>query len=78
MVIAEPKDLAAAVVEAARAHRLVAFAQPEVRKARYGGLESDLIGAIGRAAAFDLLLVKCDGARMRWIKADLQRRYLGR
>ncbi|UCF21209.1 MAG: putative selenium-dependent hydroxylase accessory protein YqeC [Gemmatimonadota bacterium] len=69
VVIAGPDELATAAVEAAGRHRLVAFALPDVRKERFGGVEPALIVKIGQAAGFDLLLVKCDGARMRWIKA---------
>lgn len=68
-VIAEAEALAQAVIESVRRHRLVAFALPEVKKARYGGLPGELIHEIHEAAGFDCLLVKADGARMRWIKA---------
>jgi probable selenium-dependent hydroxylase accessory protein YqeC len=68
-VIAEAGEIVPAVVVAAASHRLVAFAHPEVRKGRYGGLASDLIAEIQRAAHFEVLLVKGDGARMRRIKA---------
>lgn len=68
-VIADVERLARAVVEAAARHRRIAFALPEVKKARYGGLPDELIREIQESAAFDCLLVKSDGARMRWIKA---------
>jgi len=68
-VIAEEQLLAKAVIESGRRHRVVAFALPEVKKARYGGLTGELIHEIHEAARFDCLLVKADGARMRWIKA---------
>lgn len=68
-VIAEREAIARAVLESARRHRLVAFALPDVKKARYGGLAGELIQEIHEAAGFDCLLVKADGARMRWIKA---------
>jgi probable selenium-dependent hydroxylase accessory protein YqeC len=68
-VIAETATIVQAVVEGARRHRLVAFALPDVKQARYGGLTSELIREIQQAAGFDCLLVKGDGARMRWIKA---------
>ncbi|NIR43506.1 MAG: putative selenium-dependent hydroxylase accessory protein YqeC, partial [Gemmatimonadetes bacterium] len=58
-----------AVLEAAAGDRLIAFARPEVRRARYGGVGSELLAEIRAAGVFDLLLVKGDGARMRWIKA---------
>jgi probable selenium-dependent hydroxylase accessory protein YqeC len=68
-VIAEAGELLAAVVQAAAAHRLVAFAHPDVRKGRYGGLAPELVAQIKAAAGLDVVFAKCDGARMRWIKA---------
>ena len=68
-IVAGPGEIIDAVAEAAAQHRLVAFTHPDAKKARYGGLEARLISEIRRAANFDLLLVKADGARMRWIKA---------
>ena len=68
-VIADADTLAKAVHEAGTHHRRVAFARPEVKTARYGGLAGALISEIHKAAGFDCLLVKADGARMRWIKA---------
>ena len=68
-VIAEADAIVQAVVEAGMRHRRVAFALPGLKQARYGGLPSDLIREIHEAAGFDCLLVKADGARMRWIKA---------
>ena len=47
----------------------MAFARPDVKKSRYGGLRSETIAQIREAGVFDVLLVKADGARMRWIKA---------
>lgn len=69
VVVAEPAELPAAVARAAAAHRLVAFAHPSEKKGRDGGVAPELIAEIQDAAGFDVLLVKCDGARMRWIKA---------
>jgi probable selenium-dependent hydroxylase accessory protein YqeC len=68
-VIADPDGIVEAVARSASTHRLVAFAHPDVKKARYGGLAPNLIAEIQAAARFDVVLVKCDGARMRWIKA---------
>jgi probable selenium-dependent hydroxylase accessory protein YqeC len=68
-VIAEGGELVDAVLEAAARERCVAFARPEVKRARYGGVSSELLEQIRAAGVFDLLLVKGDGARMRWIKA---------
>ena len=68
-VIAEGGLIVDAVIEAAATHRLVAFARPDVKKGRSGGLRSETIAQIREAGAFDVILVKGDGARMRWIKA---------
>ncbi len=68
-VIADAEILVKAVQEAGTRHRRVAFARPEVKRARYGGLAGELISEIYEAAGFDCLLVKADGARMRWVKA---------
>ncbi len=68
-VIADADAIVQAVVEAGMRHRRIAFARPDVKRARFGGLASELIHEIHAAAGFDCLLVKADGARMRWIKA---------
>ena len=68
-VIEEGGLIVDAVIEAARKNRVVAFARPDVKKSRYGGLRSETIAQIREAGVFDVLLVKADGARMRWIKA---------
>ena len=68
-VITDGGTIVDAVIEAVRNNRLVAFARPDVKKARYGGLSSETISRIRDAGVFDVLLVKGDGARMRWIKA---------
>ncbi len=69
VVIAEPGELVAAVTQAAAAHRLIAFAHPSTKKARYAGLSDETLAEISQIVKFDVLLVKGDGARMRWIKA---------
>ncbi len=69
VVVADAAELAAAVARAAADHRLVAFAHPSEKKGRHGGVASELIAEIQGSTRFDVLLVKCDGARMRWIKA---------
>jgi probable selenium-dependent hydroxylase accessory protein YqeC len=68
-VIAQEETIVREVIDCAKRHRLVAFALPDVKKARYGGLTGELIKEIHQAARFACLLVKGDGARMRWIKA---------
>lgn len=69
VVVAEQQAITAAVLDAARSNRLVSFALPPVKKARYGGVDPSVIEEIRRREIFDVLLVKGDGARMRWIKA---------
>jgi probable selenium-dependent hydroxylase accessory protein YqeC len=69
VVVAAAEDLLDAVVEATASSRLIAFAHPSEKSTRYGGVAAELIAEIQKAAGFDLLTVKCDGARMRWIKA---------
>jgi probable selenium-dependent hydroxylase accessory protein YqeC len=68
-VIADASAILPAVVEAASTERLVAFAHPSEKTARYAGLAPDLICEIRQAAGFDVVFVKGDGARMRRIKA---------
>ena len=69
VVVAEPEEIAAAVVEAAAAHPRVAFARPAPKPGRVLGLPPELVAAIHGRAGFGLTLVKADGARMRLIKA---------
>lgn len=49
------------------------FAGPPIRPGRFRGLPGQLIDEIHRRAAFDVSLVKADGARMRMIKAPNDR-----
>ncbi len=69
IVIAEEDEIVDAVTSAADAHPRVAFACPSDKPGRHGGLAPELIRRIAELAGFDLVLVKGDGARMRWIKA---------
>lgn len=68
-VIAEPHAIVSATVEAAASQRFVAFACPSEKKGRYGGVDAEQLAEIQAQAGFDVLFVKCDGARVRWIKA---------
>jgi probable selenium-dependent hydroxylase accessory protein YqeC len=68
-VIADDGEIVQAVVHSASQYRLTAFAHPEVKRARYGGLAAEFIAKIHKTAGFEVLFVKGDGARMRWIKA---------
>ncbi|MEQ8233920.1 MAG: selenium cofactor biosynthesis protein YqeC [Gammaproteobacteria bacterium] len=49
--------------------RVVAFAGPTDTPERVGGLSIAALAALRDSGAFELLLVKADGARARWIKA---------
>ena len=69
VVLRPATEIVPAVIDAAGRHRFVAFALPSRKRARYAGVPLDLLAEIRREARFDVLLVKCDGARMRWIKA---------
>jgi len=49
--------------------RVIAFAQPSQRRGRCAGISPDLIIKFKDQGMFDLLLIKADGARGRWLKA---------
>jgi len=49
--------------------RVVAFAGPTDTPERVGGLSAPALAALRDSGRFELLLVKADGARARWIKA---------
>ena len=68
-VIAGRDEIVERVVEAATEYRVIAFAHTDVKKSRYGGVDPRTLAKIQREAGFDVVLVKADGARMRWIKA---------
>lgn len=68
-VIEPANQLQRAVVESAVFHRRIAYASPSTKPARLGPVAPDLVASIHEAAGFDLTLVKCDGARLRQIKA---------
>ncbi len=67
-LITEEPDLPATVA-ATGEHRRVAYARPSEKPGRVAGAPPDVIGDCHRQGAFDLTLVKADGARMRAIKA---------
>jgi probable selenium-dependent hydroxylase accessory protein YqeC len=69
VVVAPAPEIVRAVIDAAAQHRFVAFALPSQKRARHAGVPLELLAEIRREARFDVLLVKSDGARMRWIKA---------
>lgn len=64
-------DEEAALLEHVRAAtaRVIAFAQPSERPGRYAGITPASVPRFQHAGGFDLLLIKCDGARSRLIKA---------
>jgi probable selenium-dependent hydroxylase accessory protein YqeC len=67
-LITEDPDLPATVA-ATGGHRRVAYARPSEKPGRVAGVPREVIGDCHRRGAFDLTLVKADGARMRAIKA---------
>jgi probable selenium-dependent hydroxylase accessory protein YqeC len=67
-LITEEPDLPATVA-ATSGHRRVAYARPSDKPGRVAGVPPEVIGDCHRQGAFDLTLVKADGARMRAIKA---------
>lgn len=69
VVVAPATEIVPRVIDAAARHRFVAFAMPSEKRARYAGVPLELLAQIRRGGGFDALLVKSDGARMRWIKA---------
>lgn len=48
---------------------VIVFGSPEEKKGRWGGLPPAVIADWHERFAFDVTLVKADGARMRWVKA---------
>ncbi len=61
-------------IEQARSHDgPFLFAGPPTKPGRFGGLPEQQIDEIHRRAAFDVSMVKADGARMRMIKAPNDR-----
>lgn len=68
-IITDEKLLLTLVSAAAQTHRLIAYAQPSIKKGRLAGISPSLVEMIHRQAGFDVSLVKADGARSRWLKA---------
>lgn len=67
-LITEESDLPAAVADTG-GHRRVAYARPSEKPGRVAGVPPQVIGDCHQRGAFDLTLVKADGARMRALKA---------
>ena len=70
-LVTDRADLPAALASA-RAHDRVAYARPTEKPGRVAGVAPELIAECHRQGAFDLTLVKADGARMRAIKAPAE------
>ena len=68
-VIAPEGDILPRVLSELSHQDKVAFAQPSEKHGRFAGLEPSLVGRIQVEAGFDVVLIKADGARSRWIKA---------
>lgn len=68
-VVAESPGLVAEVVALSKHQRVVAFAKPCELPGRHLGITFDELRSLRRAAAFELCLVKADGARNRILKA---------
>ncbi len=68
-VIASDTHLLAAVLQSAKIHAKVAFAQPSSKHHRLAGIPPRQVARIAAAAHFDVTLIKADGARSRWLKA---------
>jgi probable selenium-dependent hydroxylase accessory protein YqeC len=68
-VIAETADLARAIAASREDRRLLVYAQPSPKPGRIGGVPPAALAGLHLAGAFDVTLIKADGARMRWIKA---------
>ena len=68
-IIADEEALLPALLEASSRHDKLIFARPSDKHGRFAGLPASLVSEAHAQAAFDVILVKADGARSRWIKA---------
>jgi len=68
-VVHADDDLLERIVEYADLNHRIAYAIPSTKTARLGPVSPEMVSRIHVAAEFDLTLVKCDGARLRQIKA---------
>jgi probable selenium-dependent hydroxylase accessory protein YqeC len=69
VIRASGEQIVAAVCEAARTHRSVAYTGVVTKKGRFEGVAPPLVQEIHERAGFDVTFVKADGARTRLIKA---------
>ena len=67
-LVTERADLPAALAQTTD-HRRVAFARPSAKSGRVAGIAPELVAPCHRRGAFDLTLVKADGARARLVKS---------
>ena len=68
--IVEPgESLLRQVLEHADRHQRIAYATPSTKTARLGPVPPEVVEQIHVEAHYDLTLVKCDGARLRLMKA---------
>lgn len=68
-VIGDGPDLRALVRAAAAGSRVVAFARPSSKTGRLAGVEPRDLPELQAAGDFQVVYVKADGARARWLKA---------
>ncbi len=68
-VVAPAAELAAAVMESAATARCVAYACESTKPGRHAGVAPELVAQLHSRGAFDVTLVKADGARRRLLKA---------
>ena len=68
-VIASERALTGAVIDAASKDKKIAFGHPSEKRGRFAGLSPSVLAQIRTKAGFDVIMVKADGARMRWLKA---------
>lgn len=69
VTVIAPHHRLAARVRAETQARVVAYACPSDKRARLAGVDPELVARLHRDCAFDLTVIKADGARLRRIKA---------
>ena len=67
-----PEDELLEMIKSDHTSGVIAFAQPSARRGRRAGISLPLINEFKTQGNFDLLLIKADGARSRWIKAPAE------
>ena len=69
LAIVDPDPLARLRELVSAGWRVVALGRPSGIRNRWTGLRPDEVDALAQSGAFSAVLVKADGARMRWVKA---------